>query len=103
MKDLKLNQKTKKHLAENTKSFILDEKGTEFSSIEFANLIKTLDHDLTIIIGGHDGIDETLKKENKEKIVSLSKMTFTHEMIRLFLIEQIYRSYMINANRKYHK
>jgi len=96
-------EKLKEHLEENTKALILDEKGAEFSSVEFAHLIKTLDYGMTIIIGGHNGIDEKLKKENKEKLVSLSKMTFTHEMTRLFLIEQIYRAYMINSNREYHK
>ena len=97
----KESEKLKEHFGE--KTLILDEKGAEFSSTEFAHLIKTLDYDLTLIIGGHDGISEDLKKENKEKLFSLSKMTFTHEMARLFLIEQIYRAYMINGNRNYHK
>ena len=46
-------------------------------------------------------IDENLKKKTSR--ISLSKMTFTHEMCRLFLLEQVYRSAMINSNRAYHK
>ena len=104
LKDEGLNEEAKKLKEQfSEKTLILDEKGAEFSSAEFAHLIKTLDYDLTLVIGGHNGISEELKKENKEKLFSLSKMTFTHEMARLFLIEQIYRAYMINGNRKYHK
>ena len=47
------------------------------------------------------GIAESIKK--KSKLISLSKMTFTHEMARLFLIEQIYRSYMINNNKGWYQ
>ncbi len=79
---------------------LLDEKGKEFSSVAFAGFIKRYD-DLTFIIGDYDGWDEKIKKEFNK--ISLSQMTFTHELARLFLIEQIYRAAMINSNRPYHK
>lgn len=84
----------------NINSFILDEKGKEHSSIEFSELINKK-QDITFVIGSPNGIHSSLKKKNK--LISLSRMTFTHEMARLFLIEQIYRSMMILNNKKYHK
>jgi 23S rRNA (pseudouridine1915-N3)-methyltransferase len=83
-------------------SYILDAKGIECSSVEFATLIKRhAETGVVFIIGGSDGILENVKKN--AKLISLSRMTFTHEMARLFLVEQIYRGLMINNNRKYHK
>ena len=84
-------------------TFILDVDGKHLSSEEFAQLVKKHDGEgrLTFIIGGADGIDEGLKKA--APAISLSKMTFTHEMCRLFLMEQVYRAFMINGNRKYHR
>ncbi len=81
-------------------TFILDVEGKHMSSEGFAELVKKRET-LTFIIGGADGIDEDLKK--RAKSISLSDMTFTHEMSRLFLMEQIYRAYMINTNRTYHR
>ncbi|PLW80430.1 hypothetical protein C0585_02625 [Candidatus Woesearchaeota archaeon] len=81
-------------------SFLLDPEGKEFDSIEFASELKK-HNNLNFFIGGHDGFDEKLKQNSN--LISLSKMTFTHEMTRLFLIEQIYRGFMINNNRKYHR
>lgn len=82
-------------------TFILDVGGKHFSSVEFAQFVKKQEGTLTFIIGGAEGINESLKK--RAPSISLSKMTFTHEMCRLFLVEQIYRTYMINSNRKYHR
>jgi 23S rRNA (pseudouridine1915-N3)-methyltransferase len=83
-------------------SFILDAKGKEYSSDEFASLLKqNAEAGIVLIIGGPDGISEDVKKT--ARLISLSRMTFTHEMARLFLVEQIYRSMMINTNRKYHR
>lgn len=85
-------------------TFLLDVEGKEYNSIEFSKLMKKETEggkQITFIIGSAEGIEENLKK--KANLFSLSKMTFTHEMARLFLIEQIYRSYMINSGRSYHK
>jgi 23S rRNA (pseudouridine1915-N3)-methyltransferase len=81
----------------------LDEKGEELTSIEFCkNIYDLLNHKhLTYIIGGSYGLSEIILNK-ADKIMSLSKMTLTHEMARLFLIEQIYRAYTIYNNIKYH-
>jgi len=92
-------EKIANHLSSST--FVLDERGKQFSSLEFADMIKKIEGEITFVIGGADGIDESIKQ--KSKTLSLSKMTFLHEMTRLILLEQIYRSYMINSNRSYHK
>jgi 23S rRNA (pseudouridine1915-N3)-methyltransferase len=81
-------------------TYILDELGNEYSSIEFSKLIENTDN-IKLIIGGAEGINNEAKK--KSKTIALSKMTLTHEMARLVLIEQIYRSMMIINNRSYHK
>jgi len=81
----------------------LDENGSQYTSCEFSDLIFTsLNHKhITFIIGGAYGLSSDILSK-ADKIISFSKMTFTHEMIRLFLIEQIYRAYTINSNIKYH-
>jgi len=81
-------------------TYILDEAGKMLSSEEFASLLKNIEGSLTFIIGGPDGLDPKIK--TKSHLISLSKMTFTHEMCRLFLIEQLYRACMINSNRGYY-
>jgi 23S rRNA (pseudouridine1915-N3)-methyltransferase len=88
-------ERIEKYLDDNT--FILDEAGKEMNSKEFSNLFK--DGAITFVVGGPEGVSKKLKG----KRISLSKMTFTHEMARLFLLEQIYRSYMIITDRKYHR
>lgn len=79
---------------------VLDEHGKQYSSIEFSNLLSPLT-DLVFIIGGPLGLDEKILKLSKDK-VSLSKLTFTHQMARVFLFEQIYRAKMIAVSKKYH-
>lgn len=80
------------------KVYVLDETGREMTSVEFSNIIKD---EISFVIGGPDGTDDSLKKEFE--LISLSKMTFTHEMARLFLIEQIYRAKTIQDNKNYHR
>ncbi len=95
-------KRIEKYANENT--FALDAGGKSFDSLEFAELIKSHElspQPLTFVIGGPQGLDPALKK--KAKLISLSKMTFTHEMCRLFFLEQLYRAFMINSNRSYHK
>jgi 23S rRNA (pseudouridine1915-N3)-methyltransferase len=84
----------------------LDEKGKEFSSIDFAKLFNNFAlngiSNLTFIIGGADGLSsKIIKKANL--VISLSKMTLPHILVRIFLIEQIYRAQSINANHPYHR
>ncbi len=84
--------------------FLLDEKGKGLSSREFATWIANLQHsnkEINLVIGGAFGFSDELYQAAVGKI-SLSKMTFSHQMIRLFLAEQIYRAYSILNNQKYH-
>jgi len=87
-----------KHITPNT--FLLDEKGVEYTSLAFSKLIKN-NETITFIIGGSDGVDQKIK--NQCQTIALSPMTFVHEMCRVFLLEQIYRAHMILANKTYHK
>ncbi len=85
----------------------LDEHGKEYSSVRFSSeLMKWLEQGvsrgtLTFVIGGPLGLDESILRRANAKL-SFSQMTFTHQMVRIFLLEQIYRGYMISAGRKYH-
>ena len=84
---------------------LLDENGKTFSSVGFSDFlqkkmnagIKTL----VFVIGGPYGFSETVYKQATGK-VSLSEMTFSHQMVRLFIIEQIYRGFTILRNEPYH-
>jgi len=83
----------------------LDEHGKQFSSVEFAKLIeKNRDFEganLTFIIGGPFGLHQTVL-EKVQLTLSFSKFTFTHEMIRMLLLEQIYRAFTIISKKTYH-
>ncbi len=97
-------EKMEKYSVTNPNAYILDAAGRQLDSLEFSKLVKSAElasPPLTFIIGGPDGIAPELKK--KAKTISLSKMTFTHEMCRLFLLEQLYRAYQIAQNRPYHR
>ena len=76
------------------------------SSEEFAKALGDLENrgisHITFIIGGSLGIDEDLKKRGDLKL-SFSEMTFPHQMMRVILLEQIYRAYRIRNNEPYHK
>lgn len=84
---------------------LLDEHGKEFRSVEFANWIErkmhTVNKRLVFIIGGPYGFSPAVYNAAQEKI-SLSKMTFSHQMIRLIFVEQLYRAMTILAGGPYH-
>ncbi len=80
-------------------------EGSHISSEEFAFKINTTFNKyshIQFIIGGSYGLSERIKNQCDYKM-SFSKMTFTHQMMRGFLLEQIYRCYKINNNESYHK
>ncbi len=83
----------------------LDERGEEFTSHEFAAFLnKILDsgvREIVFIIGGTLGLDETVPAKS-HKTVALSRWTFTHEMARLVLFEQLYRAFTIITGKTYH-
>ena len=84
---------------------LLDEKGKSFSSIDFSNFLnqKLLDSTkrLVFVVGGAFGFSEEIYKRADSKL-SLSKMTFSHQMIRLIFKEQLYRAFTILKGEKYH-
>lgn len=84
---------------------ILDEKGKQFTSREFSHKIDTWMNSsvkkVHLLIGGAYGFSDDIYTRANEKI-SLSKMTFTHQMIRLFIVEQLYRADQILQGKPYH-
>lgn len=83
---------------------LLDEHGREFRSIEYADWLQkkmASGKDLTLIIGGAYGFSDAVYARANGKL-SLSQMTFSHQMIRLMAIEQIYRAMTILRNEPYH-
>ena len=91
----------------NKKSYIitLEIEGKELTSIELSNLIdNTITNygDITFIIGGSYGLDDSIKALSNYKL-SFSKMTFPHQLFRLLFLEQLYRSFKILNNEQYHK
>lgn len=85
---------------------LLDERGKQFSSIEFATYMEQLlqcsSKRLIFLIGGVCGFSQAIHQRANAKL-TLSKMTFSHQMVRLFLIEQIYRAMAILNNLPYHR
>ena len=85
--------------------FSLDLKGKQYSSEEFSNKIQELSvkgySTITFIIGGTLGLtNEVLKKSNE--LICFSKRTFPHQLIRVFLLEQLFRGFKIANNETYH-
>lgn len=84
---------------------LLDERGKEFRSIEFADylehkMVTSVQH-IVFLIGGPYGFADVIKSRASHS-VSLSKMTFSHQMIRLFFVEQVYRAFSIMKGEPYH-
>ena len=83
----------------------LDIQGIELTSIELSKKIDNIfinNSNITFIIGGSNGIHDSIKNIVNYKL-SFSKMTFPHQLFRLILLEQIYRSFKILNNETYHK
>ncbi len=85
---------------------LLDINGEEFTSLEFANFISNVftnvNGRITFIIGGSNGVDDSVKKIVQKRI-SFSHLTFPHGLFRGILLEQLYRSFKILNNESYHK
>ncbi len=84
---------------------LLDENGKEYTSVGFANFLQkkmnAATRQLTFIIGGAYGFSPEIYQRANDKC-SLSKMTFSHQMIRLIFTEQLYRGFTILRNEPYH-
>jgi 23S rRNA (pseudouridine1915-N3)-methyltransferase len=94
-----------KNIKPNSQIILLDESGKNYNSRDFASFIskKMIDggKDIYFIIGGAFGFSDTLYHKAIGKI-SLSKMTFTHQMVRVIFLEQLYRAFSIIKGEKYH-
>ena len=84
---------------------LLDENGKQYDSVSFANYLQKHMNSgikqLVFVIGGPYGFSQDVYNKAQGKI-SLSKMTFSHQMVRLFIIEQLYRGFTILKNEPYH-
>ena len=98
-------EKLLKLVPEGSYLFVLDVFGKEKSSEELAASIDKLGlsgrSNITFLIGGAFGLSSEVRKAADE-LLSFSRMTFTHQMVRLLLVEQIYRAFKINRGEKYH-
>ncbi len=92
------------HIKENSYVIALDLNGKQYSSEEFSKKMEsyTFSHShITFLIGGTLGMSQTLLDKANE-LISFSKMTFPHQLIRVFLLEQLFRSFKIQNNETYH-
>ena len=87
------------------KLVLLDEKGKAYRSVAFAKYLQQQMNSgikrLVFVVGGPYGFDTSVYERSQGKI-ALSKMTFSHQMIRLFMVEQVYRAMTILKNEPYH-
>ena len=102
---LKEKESILKYVNEKDYIITLEINGESLTSIELANKINNTFNnysDICFIIGGSYGLHDDIKKISNYKL-SFSKLTFPHQLFRVMLLEQIYRSYKINNNESYHK
>jgi len=93
-----------KHINPEDTLILLDENGTTYNSLEFASFIEkhtSTSRSLVFIIGGAYGFSELLYQKAKHKL-SLSKLTYTHQLVRVIFLEQLYRAFTIIRNIPYH-
>ena len=94
-----------KRLAPTDVLILFDEKGKQYTSVEFSTFLQKKMNSgikqLVFLIGGPYGFSNEIYSKATGKI-SLSKMTFSHQMVRLFITEQVYRAYTILKNEPYH-
>lgn len=91
-------------ISPSTKMILLDEHGKEFRSIEYAEYVQKAmlsGQDIVFVVGGPYGFSDAVYQRANGKI-SLSKMTFSHQMVRLFFVEQTYRAMTILRGEPYH-
>ena len=95
-----------RHVPESGKLVALDERGVQFSSQAFAYWLASEQNKgvriITFVMGGPEGLSDTISRQAHLKL-SMGKMTWTHEMCRVLLLEQVYRALCILRNIPYHK
>ena len=98
-------EKINKYLDNKDYIITLEIEGKQMSSVEFSNKLERIqieNSNIVFIIGGSYGLSKDIKDNSNLKL-SFSKMTFPHQLFRVILLEQIYRSFKIMNNEKYHK
>lgn len=88
-------------LLPNSFVMLLDETGKQLDNTGLSHLLFKSNRDITIIVGGAHGVTDEVKQK-ADRIISLSSLVLPHQIVRLVLIEQIYRSYAIHTNHPYH-
>lgn len=100
-----LKRREGQRILEKASSFVLlDEGGIEMTSLEFTSFLKDFMDGpvpLHLVIGGVYGVDGEVRQAARKKL-SLSRMTLTHQMVRITLLEQIYRAFTIIKGKAYH-
>lgn len=94
-----------KHISDKDYIISLAIEGEEYNSIQFSqklDMLQMQNSNIVFIVGASYGIHSTIKNKSK-LLLSFSKMTFPHQLFRIILLEQIYRSYRILNNEAYHK
>ena len=92
-------------ISKGTRVIALDERGTAVTTLVLAERLKAWQlsgDDVAIVIGGPDGLDPEFKKRAQERL-RLSDLTLPHAMVRVLLIEQLYRAWSITINHPYHR
>jgi 23S rRNA (pseudouridine1915-N3)-methyltransferase len=92
-------------IPENSRLIVLDEKGKNFNSMALSKKMEgwlPMGQDISIVIGGADGIDPVIKKQADEKW-SLSSFTLPHALVRVVVAEQLYRAWSIMKGHPYHR
>jgi len=98
-------KKIKAQIPNNSVVIVLDEHGQSLTSMGMADKIRSIELNyshVTFIIGGADGVSQSLKKES-HYLLKLSNMTFPHALVRVIILEQIYRAISIINNHPYHR
>ena len=98
-------EKIKKHLTEKDYIITMEIEGEQLNSVEFSKKLEGIQlesSNIVFIIGGSYGLSPEIKAKSRLHL-SVSKMTFPHQLMRLVLLEQIYRCFRISNNEPYHK
>ena len=99
------NRRIRAAIPKNSLVLAIDEKGRQFNSIQLSKKIESWlqqGQDVSLIIGGADGLDDDFKK-SADEIWSLSPMTLPHALVRVIVAEQVYRAWSIIKNHPYHR
>ena len=98
-------KKIRNHIVADSLVIILDEHGIKLNSVDFAHKLERIalnNPNITFIIGGADGVHPELK-QSAHMLLQLSNLTFPHALVRIIILEQIYRAITILENHPYHR